>query len=57
MDSGKILYQNNSNEKKMIASTTKKMTYVIIYEYGKDFFGTMKEDLILQYCYIIIVII
>lgn len=37
VDSGRILYQNNAYEKKLIASTTKIMTFVVAYEYAKDF--------------------
>ena len=33
----RILYQNNAYERKLIASTTKIMTFVVAYEYGKDF--------------------
>ena len=36
-ESGRILYQNNAYEKKLIASTTKIMTFVVAYEYAKDF--------------------
>ena len=36
-DSGRILYQNNAYEKKLIASTTKIMTFVVAYEYARDF--------------------
>lgn len=36
-DSNRIFYQNNANEKKLIASTTKIMTFVVAYEYAKDF--------------------
>ena len=36
-NSGRILYQNNAYEKKLIASTTKIMTFVVAYEYAKDF--------------------
>ena len=35
--SHRILYQNNANERRLIASTTKIMTFVITYEYAKDF--------------------
>lgn len=35
--SGRILYQNNAYEKKLIASTTKIMTFVVAYEYAKDY--------------------
>ena len=33
----RILYQNNAYEKRLIASTTKIMTFVVAYEYAKDF--------------------
>lgn len=33
----RILYQNNVYEKRLIASTTKIMTFVVAYEYAKDF--------------------
>lgn len=33
----RILYENNAYEKKLIASTTKIMTFVVAYEYAKDF--------------------
>lgn len=36
-DTGRILYQNNAYEKKLIASTTKIMTFVVAYEYAKDY--------------------
>ena len=36
-ESGRILYQNNAYEKKLIASTTKIMTFVVAYEYAKDY--------------------
>ena len=36
-NSKRILYQNNAHEKKLIASTTKIMTFVVAYEYAKDF--------------------
>lgn len=36
-NSNRILYQNNAYERKLIASTTKIMTFVIAYEYAKDF--------------------
>jgi len=36
-NSGRILYQNNAYEKKLIASTTKIMTFVVAYEYAKDY--------------------
>ena len=36
-NSNRILYQNNAYEKRLIASTTKIMTFVVAYEYAKDF--------------------
>ena len=33
----RILYQNNAYERKLIASTTKIMTFVVAYEYARDF--------------------
>ena len=33
----RILYQNNAYERKLIASTTKIMTFVVAYEYAKDY--------------------
>ena len=36
-ETGRILYQNNAHEKKLIASTTKIMTFVVAYEYAIDF--------------------
>ena len=36
-DTNRILYQNNAYEKKLIASTTKIMTFVVAYEYAKDY--------------------
>ena len=36
-NTGRIIYQNNAYEKKLIASTTKIMTFVVAYEYAKDF--------------------
>lgn len=35
IDSGRVLYQNNSSEKRLIASTTKIMTAIIALEQGK----------------------
>lgn len=35
LDSERILYQNNAYEKKLIASTTKIMTFMVAYEYGE----------------------
>lgn len=43
VDSGRILYQNNAYEKKLIASTTKIMTFVVAYEYAKDFLDVWVE--------------
>ena len=43
-ESGRILYQNNANEKKLIASTTKIMTFVVAYEYGKDFLDVLVKS-------------
>ena len=43
VDSGRILYQNNAYEKKLIASTTKIMTFVVAYEYAKDFLDVSIE--------------
>ena len=42
-DSGRILYENNAYEKKLIASTTKIMTFVVAYEYARDFFDVYVE--------------
>ena len=36
-NSGRILYQENAYEKRLIASTTKIMTFVIAYEYARDY--------------------
>ena len=36
-ESNRILYQNNAYEKRLIASTTKIMTFVIAYEYANDY--------------------
>ena len=43
INSKRILYQNNINEKKLIASTTKIMTFVVAYEYAKDFLDVYIE--------------
>ena len=43
IDSGRVLYQNNAYEKKLIASTTKIMTFVVAYEYAKDFLDVYVE--------------
>lgn len=42
-NSGRILYENNAHEKKLIASTTKIMTFVVAYEYAKDFLDVYVE--------------
>lgn len=34
VDSGRILYQKNATEKRLIASTTKIMTFIVAYEYA-----------------------
>ena len=36
-NTGRILYENNAYEKRLIASTTKIMTFIVAYEYGKDY--------------------
>ena len=43
VDSERILYQKNAYEKKLIASTTKIMTFVVAYEYAKDFLDVYVE--------------
>ena len=43
-DSGRILYQNNAHEKKLIASTTKIMTFIVAYEYGRDFLDVLVKS-------------
>ena len=43
VDSERILYQKNAFEKKLIASTTKIMTFVVAYEYAKDFLDVYVE--------------
>lgn len=43
MDSKRILYQNSAYEERLIASTTKIMTFVIAYEYGRDFLDVYLE--------------
>lgn len=43
IDTGRILYENNAHEKKLIASTTKIMTFVVAYEYAKDFLDVYVE--------------
>ena len=35
LESERILYQNNAYEKRLIASTTKIMTFIVAYEYGE----------------------
>ena len=42
-NSHRILYQNNAYEKRLIASTTKIMTFVVAYEYAKDFLNVYVE--------------
>ena len=36
-NSHRVLYENNAYERKLIASTTKIMTFVVAYEYAKDY--------------------
>lgn len=36
-NTGRVLYENNAYEKRLIASTTKIMTFVVAYEYAKDY--------------------
>lgn len=36
-NTGRVLYENNAHEKRLIASTTKIMTFVVAYEYAKDY--------------------
>jgi len=50
IDSGRILYQNNSNEKMLIASTTKIMTFLttIVYAYDKLESSVIVSDEILK---------
>ncbi len=50
IDSGRIFYKNNINEKRLIASTTKIMTSVVALEKGKlnDFY-TAKEEILEMY--------
>ena len=43
VDTGRILYENNAYEKKLIASTTKIMTFVVAYEYASDFLDVYIE--------------
>ena len=42
-DSGRILYQNNAYERRLIASTTKIMTFVVAYEYAYDYLDVRIE--------------
>ena len=42
-DSKRILYENNAYDRKLIASTTKIMTFVVAYEYAKDFLDVYVE--------------
>ena len=42
-NTGKVLYEENAHEKKLIASTTKIMTFVVAYEYAKDFLDVSIE--------------
>ncbi len=42
-NTGRILYENNAYERKLIASTTKIMTFVVAYEYAKDFLDVYVE--------------
>ena len=43
INSGRILYQNNAYERRLIASTTKIMTFIVAYEYAKDFLDVYVE--------------
>ena len=43
VDSNRILYQNNAYEKRLIASTTKIMTFIVAYEYGNEFLDVLVE--------------
>ena len=50
IDSGRILYQNNMNEKRLIASITKIMTAVVAIEHAKlDTKYTAKEEILEMY--------
>ena len=50
LDSGRILYKNNINEKKLIASTTKIMTAVVALENGKlSEVYTAKDEILKMY--------
>jgi len=42
-DTNRILYQNNAYEKRLIASTTKIMTFIVAYEYGNEFLDVLVE--------------
>ena len=43
VNTGRILYENNAHERRLIASTTKIMTFVVAYEYAKDFLDVYVE--------------
>jgi len=43
VDSERVLYESNAYEKRLIASTTKIMTFVVAYEYARDFFDVYVE--------------
>ena len=43
VDSKRILYSENMNEERLIASTTKIMTFIVAYEYGKEFLDVSVE--------------
>ena len=52
LDSQRILYKNNAYEKKLIASTTKIMTFVVAYEYGfylLDEYVEAKDEILSMY--------
>ena len=42
-DTNRILYQNNAYEKRLIASTTKIMTFIVAYEYGNEFLDVLVD--------------
>lgn len=42
-ESKRVLYSENMNEEKLIASTTKIMTFVVAYEYAQDFLDVKVE--------------
>ena len=42
-DTNRILYQNNAYERRLIASTTKIMTFIVAYEYGNEFLDVLVE--------------